>query len=108
MNKKNYKIRAKYIIVFSIVISLFIMICILDGKQQLNFYNLHQGYRYMEEEKYQNAIDNFSHYLSAHNSEVYWSLLDLSNGKNSIYSRSNVQQSLDICELYTLNIISED
>lgn len=90
--------RAKYIICLFVIICLIAFIWQIDSKQQSNFNTLRKGYEYMEEEKYQNAIEIFSNYLSEHSSEAYWFFIDLLNGENSIYSRSSVQQALDNCE----------
>lgn len=67
----------------------------MDEKQQGNYHNLRNAYTKLDEHNYAEASNGFTEYLSAHNSSVYWWLVERINDES--YSREAVFRALQKC-----------
>ena len=52
----------------------------------------------MEKGNYSQANDIFSGYLESCDNKLYWKMLEMCNGKDSIYSYESVERALNRCK----------
>lgn len=88
----------KKTVIITIIICGLLVICRLDTIQQNRYEELRTGYEYMEKENYSQANDIFSVYLESCDNRLYWKMLEMCNGKDSIYSYESVERALNLCK----------
>lgn len=94
---KKYKLGNNILVWILGLVAFFFMIFLfeMDEKQQDNYHNLRNAYTKLDEPNYAEASKGFTEYLSAHNSSVYWWLVERINDES--YSREAVFQALQKC-----------
>ena len=94
---KNYKLGNNILVWIVGLVVFFFMIFLfeMDEKQQSNYQNLRNAYTKLDEHNFAEASKGFTEYLSAHNSSIYWWLVERINDES--YSREAVFQALQKC-----------
>lgn len=90
--------KKRRVIIAIIIVCIFLGICWGDIIQQNKYEELRAGYEYMEKGNYNQASGIFSEYLESSSNKIYWKMLDICSGKDSIYSYKSVEKALDLCE----------
>lgn len=93
-NEGKYKKKNMIIIVVLMVLT---VIFVSDNVQQKRFEQLRIGYEKMEKGNYEQAIQSFDEYLLG-KTKIYWKLMDLCSGEDSLYTRNKVLDAKKRCE----------
>ena len=83
------------IVIGAVLCTMLICVFVADDWQQKRFATLRHGYYSMEQEQYEEAVEDFEEYLNV-DSPVYWFLMKHLN-KDANYSRDKVSICLEEC-----------
>lgn len=88
----------KKTVIITIIVCVFLGICRIDTIQQNRYEELRTGYEHVEKGNYSQASGIFSRYLESSDNKLYWKILDMCVGEDSIYSYKSVERALNLCK----------